>query len=1170
MIFKETGNYQIHRLRVIHIYEADFNLLLAVKWRQLLQSADLLGLINEGLFGGRPGCEAQSLTFLEELKYDISFMTRRTLFNFDNDATSCYDRIIVALASLLNRKYGLHRKVVTVHASTLQQARFHLRTINGISDQFYSHSIQFPVYGSGQGSGNSPGIWLFISSTLCDVHNSISHGATFTTPDGTEQVSISMVGFVDDSTGTYNNFQPQTELSFETMMSHMQTDAQAWNDLLWCSGGKLELPKCSYHVLRFKFESNGAPSPNLTTPEIPLLIKDSETGSLIPIPPKQANDPHKTLGHWKAPCEKNNKTQLKYLEAKAKQTTALIATGSFSRYGTQLAYSGVYISSLKYVLPQCYFEHKHLSKAESKTASIILAKLGFNRHTPLAIRYAPKTLAGCGMIPWWILQSEGQLSLFIKHWRTDTMISKTLRIATAWLQWQSGMSESVLIDTATPLPHIEARWLQSLRYGLNKASFRIHLHRQYTIPPEREGDIHIMQWAIASKRFTDKHLKVLNYCRMYLHVTTISELFSIYLPKILPHMYTCTRPSWFNTKQFMPLQQRPSSYQIRKIWKPFCDIWIQQVDSHEFQLGTTTGRATQCRPYRQTYQDFTEPNHTIYHWINDSFWAMTTTLNPITAPTLRHVVAHQPTIWRPHHRAHPISITPVTDITTNPTYQVNLIPIPQQTTPETTNDSNSPTPRHVGDHLPRAPAPAIPPTPSIFRAQCPSPEFQQHISIAPLWKTSTLQNVTLALNSDNMMARITACHTNRQNLIAIVDSSFQDENASYGWILYLPNGEAIAENHGPNQGQPSGPRALAWGLLSASIFLTQFMEFLHMNHTTFPHVTILSKNTKHINYLLGRPTYPTLFCNATLANNWDIMEQTHQLRTQSQMVFNWKTVPDYRQEHMQQNPPTFNLDQSLADTRDKAKAYLQIDKTQYTFSPFLPSSRCQVYSLTSTINQQYNENYREAATTPPLRKYLQEKNNWTDEQSSFVQWDWLRTAVRTYQGTSRNHLTKLIYNQLPTPARKAKAGGQHWTDPTCPHCQLSPETFEHLLRCDDQDAITFRMQLPKSILALCKKSRIPSEFQKFLLSSIESWLGQHLIEPLQTSSDQIKRLHESQGKIGWTNFTRGFFSRQWSDLLITEINPEYPMRISPSAFFPKLIRILWSAQTTFWSSYQER
>ena len=410
MIFKETGNYQIHRLRVIHIYEADFNLLLAVKWRQLLQSADLLGLINEGLFGGRPGCEAQSLTSLEELKYDISFMTRRTLFNFDNDATSCYNRIIVALASLINRKYGLHRKVVAVHASTLQQARFHLRTVSGISTQFYSHSIQFPIFGSGQGSGNSPGIWLFISSTLCDVHNSISQGATFTNPDESEQVSISMVGFVDDSTGTYNDFQPQQELPFETMMANMQTDAQAWNDLLWCSGGKLELPKCSYHVLRFRFTPTGQPIPDMTIPDTPLQIKDSETGLFIPIPAKQANDPHKTLGHWKAPCEKNNTTQLKALALKAKQTTTLIATGSFSRYGTRLAYAGVYVSSLKYVLPQCYFDHKKLAKTEAKTASIILAKLGFNRHTHLAIRYAPATFAGCGMIPWWVLQSEGQLS----------------------------------------------------------------------------------------------------------------------------------------------------------------------------------------------------------------------------------------------------------------------------------------------------------------------------------------------------------------------------------------------------------------------------------------------------------------------------------------------------------------------------------------------------------------------------------------------------------------------------------------------------------------------------------------------------------------------------------------------------------------------------------------
>ena len=296
MIFKETGNYKIHRLRVIHIYEADFNLLLAVKWRQLLQSADLRGIINDGLFGGRPGCEAQSLVFLEELKYDISFCTRRTLFNFDNDATSCYDRIIVSFASLINRKYGLHKKVVAVHATTLLQARFHLRTTTGISKEHYSHTIHFPIYGSGQGSGNSPAIWLFISSTLCDTHNRLSHGATFTSPEGNESVKITMVAFVDDSTGTYNDFQPQSEMAIETMLRNMQSDAQIWNDLLWCSGGKLELPKCSYHVLRFVFKPNGTPVPVQDSSDLHLLIQDSETNTMIPIPPKQ---PRPSLTVWR-------------------------------------------------------------------------------------------------------------------------------------------------------------------------------------------------------------------------------------------------------------------------------------------------------------------------------------------------------------------------------------------------------------------------------------------------------------------------------------------------------------------------------------------------------------------------------------------------------------------------------------------------------------------------------------------------------------------------------------------------------------------------------------------------------------------------------------------------------------------------------------------------------
>ena len=54
MILKKEGDTRIHRLRVIHLYEADYNLLLAVKWREALHAAEEAGTIHDGQHGSRP------------------------------------------------------------------------------------------------------------------------------------------------------------------------------------------------------------------------------------------------------------------------------------------------------------------------------------------------------------------------------------------------------------------------------------------------------------------------------------------------------------------------------------------------------------------------------------------------------------------------------------------------------------------------------------------------------------------------------------------------------------------------------------------------------------------------------------------------------------------------------------------------------------------------------------------------------------------------------------------------------------------------------------------------------------------------------------------------------------------------------------------------------------
>ena len=47
MLQKDPGNPRIHRLRVIHLYEADYNLLLATKWREAIHHAETNKLLND-------------------------------------------------------------------------------------------------------------------------------------------------------------------------------------------------------------------------------------------------------------------------------------------------------------------------------------------------------------------------------------------------------------------------------------------------------------------------------------------------------------------------------------------------------------------------------------------------------------------------------------------------------------------------------------------------------------------------------------------------------------------------------------------------------------------------------------------------------------------------------------------------------------------------------------------------------------------------------------------------------------------------------------------------------------------------------------------------------------------------------------------------------------------
>jgi hypothetical protein len=141
MIEKIPGCSKINKLRVIHLYEADYNLILQIIWaRKLVWHVHDNNLLNEGQAGSRPGRNAIDVVIQKEMKYLHADLTKTGLATMDNDAKSRYDRIICNFAMIISQYFGLSSTTTAVQAKTLRKMKYRLRTALGDSANSYQHS----------------------------------------------------------------------------------------------------------------------------------------------------------------------------------------------------------------------------------------------------------------------------------------------------------------------------------------------------------------------------------------------------------------------------------------------------------------------------------------------------------------------------------------------------------------------------------------------------------------------------------------------------------------------------------------------------------------------------------------------------------------------------------------------------------------------------------------------------------------------------------------------------------------------------------------------------------------------------------------------------------------------------------------------------------------------
>ncbi len=608
MIEKEPGNPQLHRLRVIHLYESDYNSLLGIKMRQLIHSCEDKRSLNRGTYGSRANRQASDPTLIEVLQYDYAALTRWPSIKFNNDATSCYDRIIPSVSNIIARSMGLHRNIAQIHGDMLVSAVYRIKTQLGISTGSYSSTEDSPVYGTGQGSCASPPFWLLNCSKYFDIYDKYCFGARYYDMNGERVLTMGMDGYVDDN-GLNANSKPSEEHKLVERATH---DAQLWSDILWSSGGALEHPKCSYHYLRTEFTGTGQPFFRGGKFGARITITDAH-GVNTELEQLSAYAPFKTLGTYQAATH-GQKTQFEILKKKATNLSRTLALSFCSSNAAWLFYSSIFMKGVGYPLSVSRLTSTQLRSLQGPMVALTLNRMHYNKTTARVLVYGPRRYGGLEFGSLETTQGAGKIILMLRHLRTPGQPKDLMVITLDRFQYMAGVGYNIFENTSTALPHLEGIWIPTVREYLHSIEGSMQIAGMKIQPLERHGDQYIMDVAIDSDCLSQREIKFINYCRLYLQVLTISDLCNAAgteLAEGIRKGYRCRSQSYSILEE--PSQDRPNEM-VWGIWRRFLKTICLKKDKLLQPLGLWYARLSS----RRRWPNYYHPVRDVLHCQDDS------------------------------------------------------------------------------------------------------------------------------------------------------------------------------------------------------------------------------------------------------------------------------------------------------------------------------------------------------------------------------------------------------------------------------------------------------------------------------------------------------------------------------------------------------------------------
>jgi hypothetical protein len=241
-----------------------------------------------------------------------------------------------------------------------------------------------------------------------------------------------------------------------------------------------------------------------------------------------------------------------------------------------------------YPLATTSLSFKQVEKLHKQLLPRLLTRMGYQSCFPRKIVFGPKFFGGIEAKDIECEQGAAKIQAILKHIRNDSTVGQAARILIRWAQIQAGTSKPILEDPQD-IPYMENNYIITLRHYMQQIQATLKEEDAWTVPTSRVNDKHIMDEILASPLISTKDYNKMNYCRMYLQVTTLADITTSDGKRIRSDIQAGDRNVLHRDQTIdWPYQQKPGKNSWMKWKKNLRLVFCHQADALRNTLGQWT------------------------------------------------------------------------------------------------------------------------------------------------------------------------------------------------------------------------------------------------------------------------------------------------------------------------------------------------------------------------------------------------------------------------------------------------------------------------------------------------------------------------------------------------------------------------------------------------------